>query len=185
MKQTRVAKRYAKALFDLSVEQNLMEDIAEDMILIKQVYAENRQLEVLLANPVITPQKKSSVFNKIFNGKVQEITLRFFFIISKKGRASIIPEIAGEFKNCFREFKNILPVQVSTAIALDDNNRSKVISLLKNAFNMDIELSEIVKPDLIGGIVISIEDQRLDASITSKLSRLKTDMIESVVAIQS
>ncbi|MFA8299890.1 MAG: ATP synthase F1 subunit delta [Hyphomicrobiales bacterium] len=181
MKQTRVAKRYAKALFDLSLEQNLMEDVANDMKLIEQVCAENRQLGILLANPVIVPSKKSSVFNKIFENKIQKITERFFQILSKKGRASIIPEIAIEFKNCFREFKNILPVQVATATTLDDENKTKVLDLLTNAFNMEIELDAKVQPDLIGGIVISINDQRLDASIAAKLKRLQKEMISSVV----
>ncbi len=109
-----LSKRYGQALFDLSVELNILEKVYSDVILIGRVFAENRGMRVLINNPVIDAHKKVSILNVLFEGKVQELTIKFLRLITKKGREKYIPTICEAFVEIYLEYKNILSVEVTT-----------------------------------------------------------------------
>ncbi len=79
-----LAKRYAQALFDLAVEQKILEKVHGDIILIDTVLKENRNLRKVLANPVLDDHKKIRVLNVLFGGKVEKLTQRFLELITTK-----------------------------------------------------------------------------------------------------
>lgn len=180
MKQTLVANRYAKSLFELASEKECIEVIAANMQLVGSVCEENRELRVLLNNPVIPSHKKNNVLEIIFKGQIHEITQRFLDIITRKGRAAIIQEIADEFGKLFLDYQDILPVQVQTAIPMDESTREHLLDLLHRKLEKNIQLEEKVDPSMIGGLIINVDDLRMDASLRTKLRLLKQEMIESV-----
>jgi F-type H+-transporting ATPase subunit delta len=73
----------------------------------------------------------------------------------------------------FKEFRNILPVKITTAQAIDGEIRQEILDLLKDAEHKTIELDEAVNEKLIGGFVLNLEDRQYDASLQKKISRLK------------
>ena len=97
MRVTLLAKRYAQALFDLAVENNILEEVAQDMILVKSVLDESRVLRKLMANPVIDYPKKIKVLDRIFDKKIQKLTHKFLQLITRKGREVYITYISTAF----------------------------------------------------------------------------------------
>lgn len=182
MKDGKIAIRYAKALFEFSIEQNILENAFQDMSLISKVSKENRNFRRLLLNPIIKTHKKNEIISEIFKDKIHEITLRFLVIIIKKRRDIYIDLIAEQFIHLYKEHKNIKVINLQTAIEIDENIRKKIISILEAETNSEIELIEEVKKELIGGFILKVDDQQFDSSIRNRISKLTREFEGNIYA---
>jgi F-type H+-transporting ATPase subunit delta len=99
----------------------------------------------------------------------------FIDIITQKKREAIILDIALAFSEQYNAHKNITSAKVSTAITLDKELKSKIMAIVKTASKGEVEIEEEVNKDLIGGLIIKIDDQQVDSSIHSKLQKLKRE----------
>lgn len=173
---SRAASRYVKSLLGLAVEKNVLEEVHRDMLLFSQVASDSRAFEVLLHSPVIKHHKKLEILKKIFKGKVSNLTMAFFEIITRKNREPILLSVAHEFHNAYNEYKGIGKATVTTAIPLDNAMRAEFERLVLRFSNKKrIELSEKVDADLIGGFVLKVGDRQVDASIKSKIKTLEVE----------
>ena len=175
MIETKVARRYAKSLIDLSKERNEIEAIANDMKLVASVCGQNRDFMLLLGSPIIHADKKLSILNKVFSGKISPMSLSFFEIITRHGREYYLEEIAKEFVRLYKDYKGIQTAIVTSAIGLDEGLRKEVYKIVKESLNSEIELVEKVDKNLIGGFVLRVGDKQFDASIASGLNKLKRE----------
>ncbi len=175
MKQGKIAIRYAKALFDFSIEQNILEEAFQDMTLIFNVSKENKNFRKLLVNPIIKTTKKQTIIREIFQKHIHEITLKFLILITNKRRDIYIESIAAQFIELYKDYKNIKTVYLQTAIEIDEKIRNSIISILKDETQSEIELIEDVKKNLIGGFVLKVDDKLFDASIRNKISKLSRE----------
>ncbi len=179
-----LSKRYAQALFDLAEEFKLLNKVDSDLRLVGEVFAENRELRVVISNPVIDAHKKVKVLNSIFESSVQKLSMKFLTLITNKGREKYIPYICEAFDEIFKEYKNILPVSLTTAQKADSTIKAGITNKLKEATKMNIELSEKVSEDIIGGFVVDFQDYQYDASIINQLNKLKKGFSENLYEIQ-
>ena len=177
MAASKAASRYAKALLDLSIEMNNVEKVYEDVSLIDGLCYTNRDLIAFLHSPIIQRRRKYQVFNTMFEGKIDKLTLNFLTLITKNGREKILPEITESFIDQYKKHKGILDVHVKSAIALEAGVKEKIIAQVKQHFEGDIHLHESVDESLIGGFVVSVEDKQIDASIKSHLANLKNVLL--------
>jgi F-type H+-transporting ATPase subunit delta len=168
-----VASRYAKSLLDLALENKELEEVRKDMQLVKEVCNSNHDFVTLLESPVIKTDKKISIFNELFQGKISKITSAFLNLIASKRREGYIRQIASEFDEQYKLFKNITTVKVNSAVALDKKSKEQILDLVKKSANGDIELVEKVNPELIGGFVLTINDKQVDQSVKRKLNDLR------------
>ncbi len=172
MIETKVAKRYAKSLIDLSRETGVIDAVGADMKLFVAVCEQNRDLSLLLANPIIHADKKLSILTKVFEGKMNKLSIAFFDIITRKGREPYLEGIAKEFITQFKKFKGIQTAVITSAVGLDDKLRAEVNRIVKNSVKSEIELIEKVDKNIIGGFILRMGDQQYDASIASELRKL-------------
>lgn len=175
MKNTIVAKRYAKALFDFALEQNIVEPVKKDIDLLLDVIRENRDFRLLLKSPIINSEKKEAVLTALFSKTMSEVTFRYLLIITRKRRENFLEGIADEFINLYQEFKNIVTTHLQTAVKIDDDIRKQIINLLHQQTGGEIQLIEEVKEELIGGFVLNYSDMKYDASIAKQIADLKKD----------
>jgi F-type H+-transporting ATPase subunit delta len=173
-----IAKRYAKALFDLSLELNVIEDVRDDMDLIISVCQSNKDFIQMLNSPVIHAEKKQKVIASIFKGKVSDLSLRYLDIITRKRRESFVKQIAEEYIIAYKKFKNIITIHFESVAGISDDLRKKVIRLLEDRTKAHIEIVEEINKDLVGGFVLKYDDFRYDASIEYMLRRLKKESAE-------
>jgi len=115
----RVAVRYAKSLIDLGVEQNVLEDFHKDMTSLQEALT-NRDLRLLVKSPIIKADKKIAIFKEIFGGSSHKATMAFYDIVMKKGRESILPEVATAFMHQYKKLKHVTGVKLTTATPLND-----------------------------------------------------------------
>jgi F-type H+-transporting ATPase subunit delta len=181
MRQTKVASRYAKALFDLALGTGKLEEVRQDLLLIAGV--KHVELKVILASPVIRSDKKIAVFEAIFTGKVKPVTVSFFKLIFAKGRAVAMDEIIEAFAGLYRNHKGIKVVELTTAVPVSASIVAEIKQLIagNNILNgKSIELSEKVDPSILGGLVVQVDDQLFDASISHDLQHIKLQFIKNM-----
>jgi F-type H+-transporting ATPase subunit delta len=172
MIETKVAKRYAKSLIDLANEKNVLEAVNNDMKMFTSVSSQNRDLELLLSNPIVNGDKKFKVFQQIFGQRFNSLTMTFLDIVIKKGREKYLVQIAKNFTEQYKIMKKIITAEVISAIGLDDNLRKKIYDMIRKDSNSEVELVEKVDKKLIGGFVLRIGDSQYDASISSEIRKL-------------
>lgn len=180
MRVTLLAKRYAQALFDLSLENKVLEKVAQDMVLVNTVVNESRELKLMLNNPVLDTLKKNNVLRKIFDGKIEDISLKFILLIARKGRERYIPYISKAFNDIYKDYKNIVDVVLTTTYKTDKEIKDRVLKLMTDITSKSIELEEVLDDDLIGGFVINLEDYQYDASVKTQLKRLRKEFSENL-----
>ena len=175
MNETKIAHRYAKALFDLSLELNTMEKVRLDVNLIQDVCTANKDFVFMLRSPVVRADKKMLVLKEIFKNHLQEITLNFLMIITRNRREKLVPEIATQFIEIYKLYKNIITVEITTATQIDEAVRTKILTLLEKRAKAEIDLKEKVDEDIIGGFVLSFEDKQYDSSILKQIKNLRRE----------
>lgn len=174
MADSRAASRYVKSLLGLAVEQEALDQVHQDMLLFSKVSEENRAFRLMLQNPVIKHDKKLAILTAIFKGKVHDLTMAFFDIITRKNREPILAGIAKEFHNAYNTYKGIGKATVTTAVPLDASLRTEFEQLVrKYSDQKQVELIEKVDTEMIGGFILNVGDRQIDASIKNKIKTLK------------
>lgn len=175
-----VALRYANSLMQLAKEQGAVENVREDMLLVGGICAASNDLGVLLRSPVIKADKKQKVLGRLFGGQIGHITERFIAILVRKGREGLLAEIAEGFGNVYRQQQGILVAHVRSAVPLTDEARARVRQMAGERHpGKAIELVESIDPALIGGAVLRIGDEQIDASVSRRLSDLRRKFSEN------
>jgi len=175
-----VAYRYARSLMQLAREKGVMEAVREDMLLVASTCAENNDLRVMLRSPVIRADMKNKVLGRVFGGNIGHMTERFIAILVRKGREGILPEIAEGFQNVYRTEHDILMAEVRSAVPLTDEARAQVKKMAEKRHpGKSILIEESVDPSLIGGVVVRIGDEQVDASVSRRLSDLRRKFSEN------
>jgi F-type H+-transporting ATPase subunit delta len=180
MRETKVANRYAKSLIDLAKERNELDAAFQDMEVIFKACNESKDLRVFLNSPVVNAEKKKNVLNSIFAGKIGALTTGFMNIITAKGREYLLAEIASEYIRQYKVLKNITEARVISAVPLDASVKDRVLALIKQTATGEVEITEVVDPELIGGLVVRIGDRQVDASIKKKLNELKKEFSKNL-----
>ncbi len=177
MKGTIVAKRYAKSLMDLSIEKNAIDKVNDDMVQLSEICAASKDLKNLLSNPTINAAKKVDVFNALFKGKMDDLSMAFVELITKNSREGILPEIAESYIQLYKTHNNILDVILVSAHPLDEATKTKIIDKVKTNFDGKIELIEQIDPTVLGGFIVKIGDKQIDSSVASQLTNLKNVLL--------
>lgn len=175
-----IAERYAKSLFDLSLETGKLEQVRKDMDLMLDVCLNNRDFRQMLLSPVIRPDKKIAVMNAIFTGKIEEVTRKFYQLLSHKRREKFLEGIARQFIAKYKKHHNILVIEIRSAVPLSQELREKIVAIIETRTTGTVELIGIIDKSLIGGFVVSDEGRRYDASLTTTIKKLKKEFEENL-----
>lgn len=169
----RVAERYARSIVGLAQEQKNEDKVFEDMKTIAGLAASSRDFVVMLDSPVIANERKVSILKAIFEGKIEELTLKFLVLIATKSRGEALVDIAKEYVHQHNTAKGIQTVYFTSASPLTEQLRQEVKDRLAKATGKSIQLEEEVKAELIGGYILRVEDRQLDSSIKRYLNNMK------------
>ncbi len=175
MSEIQVASRYAKSLIDLAQEQNALEPIKNDIELFIATCRANPTLQAVLKNPIIGPEKKTHILTELFANRLHPVIIEFFRIVVRKGRSEILYGTAKEFINEYNLRKNIIKATVTSASPLSEDSRKQIEEVVKQATNGEVVLTAKIDPNLIGGFILNVGDRQFDASISSKLNKLKKE----------
>lgn len=176
---SRIAYRYAKSLLDLCVERKEVDAVAQNMGDLHATIRGSRELELMLTSPVVKGDLKWKVVSTLFEKNMEATTLKFMHLMIEKGREAFLKDVAGSFIDLVRVHRNQVLAEVVTAAPLNDASRQAILKAAQSLTSSQIEMSERVDANLIGGFVVRVGDQQLDASIAQKIKQLKREFSEN------
>jgi len=161
MLTSKVAKRYAQGLLDFTQESGNTESVFGEMRHVVKIMSESKELVQFLNTPFIDARKKDAK--------------NIIRLVIKQGREAQLKNIAQEFINKVEDIKGTQRISLVTATKLSEQNIQKIIadSNMVNVSNYDLET--IIKPDILGGYILRVGDQQIDASVKTKLNNIKKE----------
>jgi len=174
VKQTILAKRYAKALFAIGKEDGKYEAYNQALQGVAGLFSSHPEVEDALTNPLYPLDLREKAMAAIVKSTgVDKVMGNFLNLLVQKKRAVILPEIAEVFQTMVDEDKNISHGSVVTAVELSAELQDKVQETLEKLTGKKVELKASVDPSIIGGIIAKVGDLVLDGSIKTQLASLK------------
>jgi len=180
MNESKISVRYSRALFELAIEKNILDKVCQDMEFISEI-CKLPEAKELLASPVIKPSHKGDILNKIFENEVDKTTLSLIDLVVKNGRANFIPAIARVFITETQKYKGITKSTLTTAAPIDSKVKQQIIDMISAVFKTKVELEENIDSALIGGFILRVDDNYIDASVRNKLRKIKKELVGSAM----
>ena len=169
----RVCRRYARALFDLARENRITDMAYAGMQTVHHAFESSLELKVLMKSPIVREGRKQRILEKMLADKVHPLVLGYLRIIVRKQRASLLEGIAVAYLLVHKDAMGIESVRLTTAGPVDPLLREKALGVARRLTDKQIEFKEVVRPEIIGGFILNLGDRQYDASVRTRLSRLR------------
>lgn len=179
MNNYRINTNYAKALFLLATDRGQADRVAEDMRLVSRVVAENRELGVVFANPVIPFDKKVSIVEALFSSYVSVETMAFLRFVVRKNRSVSLRGIADAYVEMWRDARNIVFSDLVTHQPIDDTARRMVTEMVSNYTGKEVELHDRTDHKMLGGFKLEFDHKMYDARIRTKIRKLRIEFAKN------
>ena len=180
MNESQISVRYAKALFLSAKEEKVLEDVLKDMKLILSS-SKLEGFEEYMESPVAKTSAKKELIKNVYGDHISELSLKFYDLILSNKRENYLSDIIRNFISLYREEKGIKSASLKIPFQVSDKNRKKFISLLENTYKSKIEMEEKLDTELIGGFILTVEDEQFDASIKTGLAKIKKHLLRTPI----
>lgn len=171
------AKTYSEALFELAIEEDIIDSLYEEVLQVTEALGENPELKSLMVHPKVSRDEKITVIEEIFKGRISNVLCGFLVRIVAADRYEMLDETLDSFISRVKEYKKIGIAYVETPIELDPDKKQLVEQkLLDTTEYTSMEMHYSVDPSLIGGMRIRIGDKVVDSSVSTKLMQLSRQL---------
>jgi len=167
-----IAQVYARSLFEVAEEADKLDDVREQLGEIADELDGDRDLQVFFFSPYFSTQEKTEGLEKAVTG-AEPIVLNFLKLLIEKHRMPALFRIRRVYDSLWEDYNKLLPVQITSAVELDQNVVEHIGDQISEQTGRKVELSATVEPDILGGIVVRVGNQVLDASIRRRLEILR------------
>jgi F-type H+-transporting ATPase subunit delta len=165
------ARRYAEAAFEIGRDDRTLEAWERDLSRLRAVLA-NDEVRALAEHPAVAYADKEAVLRRVA-GDVSAEAMNLVLLMIRRGRPGAIEKMVERFGELVRRERGVALAEVRTALPLDDEQRTALTERLHELTDQEIEINEVVDESLIGGITVRIGDQLYDASVRTRLERLR------------
>ena len=172
-----ISSRYASALYDLASDAKCVDEVLNDLILLRNNFKESKDLNLVIKSPLIKSQDKLKILNTIFNKvKSNKITLTFFKVLEKNKRFPNLSSIIIQFIKINSEKRGDVSADITSADILNDQQKNNITNQLKNILGDKLSLNFDVYQKIIGGLVVKVGSKMIDTSLVNKINKLKIAM---------
>jgi F-type H+-transporting ATPase subunit delta len=170
---SKIAAPYARALFDFSVEKNIMHQITADFQNLDIFFNETSELTEYLTNPVVKQEAKRDILAKTLKSQINTETFKFLMVLVDRDRINLLSAIINNYLELVYQTASIKMMEVSTASTFTNAQKNALIQKLKELTNArEIRLVINEDPSLIGGFLIKTESKIIDFTIKNQLQQL-------------
>ena len=173
-----IAQVYARALFEVATERDSLDEIRDQLGAFADAMHENRDLAVFFFSPYFSIPEKKQGLERAVTGANPEFR-NFLEALIERHRMPAIFRIRAEYDALWDEARKLLPVRVTSAVALDEETVKEIGDRIGSQVDRQIELSSEVDPDILGGIVLRVGNLILDASIKNRLEQLRQQVAQA------
>jgi F-type H+-transporting ATPase subunit delta len=165
------ARRYADAAFEIGRADGTLEAWERDLLTLREALG-NEELRRLVQHPAVPFAEKEKVLRAVASDVARE-PLSLALLMVRRGRPGAIDAMVERFRELVRRDRGISLAEMRTALPLDDEERTAIVKRLRALTGDRIEMNEVIDESLIGGVSVRIGDQLYDASVRSRLERLR------------
>lgn len=174
MNTSKIAVRYATALFGLALDSNVLEKVYRDMKIISRISSLEEVKEVI-GNPVIPQQKRKEIMIALAGDDADALTVRFISLMFEQGRGDFLGAAARNVIDLTRRHRGIREVTLTTAVPVSKSLRKEMALLMVEKEAGEIEFIEQIDESLIGGFILRVDDAYIDASVKDRLNRFRKE----------
>jgi F-type H+-transporting ATPase subunit delta len=172
-----LAGRYASALFDLARDQRQIESVGNSLDALIQALVDSREFAELIASPLVSREAAGKALAALAPQlNLDPITTNFLGVLARNGRKRELRAVIGAYRRLASEHRGEATADVLTARPLNDGQLSALKQQLRARAGRDVNIDAAVDPNILGGIVVKLGSQMIDASIRTKLNRLALAM---------
>lgn len=180
MNETPVATRYARALIQAADERDALDRVREDLEGLLELIRESEDLRSFLSDPLIYPEQKRAAVQKLFSGRIGDLTLNFLLLLCDKRRERGLDGIIRAFLTLLDERRGLITAYVRSARELSQNQRARLAQKLSAWSGKQVRLDIEVDEGLKAGFVTRMGDHVFDASLEAQLNRMRQRLVAGV-----
>lgn len=170
-----IAEPYAQALLSLARDNGLLDRIGEDVSSLLNLAAESEELRNCLTNPIVKAENKKAILKQITGDQLHPYTQNFLMVLIDRGRIPFFEAILKQFQALVRELNQTVLAEVTAAVPLSDEQQESIRQRVMGMTQArQVELDVKIDPDLLGGVIIKVGSQIIDASLRGQLRRIGT-----------
>lgn len=173
MRDIRIAKPYAQALYDAAVEQDVLDNIIAAANQVLELTRDSEDFDQFIANPILSPQFKSEMFQQLLSEAVPPLLLNFLLLLTSKQRERSLGSILQAFLGIVDLKAGRVVAQVTSAVPLNDEQRTSLTQQLNDYSGKEVRLELSEDATIKGGIIVRLGDTVFDASVTAQLQRMR------------
>jgi F-type H+-transporting ATPase subunit delta len=170
-----IAAVYARSLFEVAKEQGKLDEIREQLGQFADALAESRELQTFFFSPYFSTQEKEEGLEKAVSD-ADPILMNLLRLLIENHRMPVLFRLRRAYDDLWREENRLLPVEVTSAIDLDEETVSRIGDRIAEQTDRRVQLSAHVEPDILGGIVVRVGNTVLDASVRNRLEQLRREV---------
>lgn len=179
MSRSPIARRYARALFDLAREQGRADAVAADLAALTRLGEHRDDYEALIGPYALKESDRANIWRAMLEGRSDPLTLRFVLFLVHKNRAALLGEIIREYDALHLESQGIQAISVTSAAPLTDAQADEIAARMGRKLGRSVRVKRSVDPSLLGGFVVRAGDTVHDYSVDHQLNRLHHRLISA------
>jgi ATP synthase F1 delta subunit len=173
-----IAQVYARSLFEVAMEQDKLDELRQQLGEFADALHDNRDLQVFLFSPYFSTEEKKDGLGRAVTD-ADPVFMNFLEALLERHRMPAVFRIRARFDELWEEENKLLPVEVTSAIELDERTVANIGDRIGEQTGRKVELSAKVDPDIVGGIVLRVGNSVLDASIRNRLEKLRRQVAKA------
>jgi F-type H+-transporting ATPase subunit delta len=170
-----IASVYARSLFEVAKETDKLDEVREQLGQFADALESERELQVFFFSPYFSSEEKKDGLGKVLEG-ANPAVLNFFELLVEKHRMPALFRIRRTYDQLWEHENKLLPVEITSAIELDDEIAQRIGDQIGQQTGQRVELTKTVDPEILGGLVLRVGNSILDASIRNRLENLRKNV---------
>src|SRR3954447_21838594 len=173
-----IAEVYARALFEAAQDHDVVDRIHDELAEVDDALRDDSDLRLFFFSPYFTSDEKKDGIGKVVEGGDERL-INFLELLTERHRMPLLPRVRKQFDARWAEDKQLLPVSVTSAVELDDQLVEDIGKRIQDQTGRKVELSSNVDPDVLGGLVVRVDNMVLDASVRNRLEQLRKQVAKA------
>lgn len=176
-----VGSTYASSLFEVAKKLDKIESIFEELSFITDKFNEDKDFYQFYVSSRVGKEERKEVIDNVYSDKINDELLNFLKILIDQNRTNSIFDIKDFYSKLLDQHRNVKRVTVESVVELSDEHKTKLIRKLSDLTGSEIVLTNVIKPEILGGVIMRIDNEIIDASVLSKLDNIQNSVSKIII----
>lgn len=171
-RQVAIARLYAQAMLEVAEERGEAEELLEELEGLGAYVEESPELLEFLQSPLVDSEDRGTTLERLFRGRTSDLLADSLGVLNKKGRLGFLPAIVGAYRHEYMDHRGFVDVHVTSAVELSPALRQRLQQVAERFTGKKVNMREEVDPSILGGLVVQVDNTKLDGSAARNLEKL-------------